>query len=163
RVQPRCAHPTTKLGKPGWVVRGFRVPIFSSKGGSLMFTSWSPHWQKSGSRGPKRHGPGKKRRLQKVQHAKSRSSVNVEQLEPRNLLSVTGFRSYDGSGTNVANPTWGQAGTALLRVSPVAYADGINSPSLAGNPSARFVSNALSDQTDPANSMEDLDILDSRN
>jgi hypothetical protein len=83
-------------------------------------------------------------------------------LEPRNLLSVF-IRSYDGSGNNIANPTWGQAGTALLRVSPVAYADLINSPSLPGNPSARYISNALSDQTDPSNTSEDLNIPDSRN
>ena len=33
--------------------------------------------------------------------------------------------SLDGSGNNVANPTWGRSGTNYLRVGPVRYANGI--------------------------------------
>jgi len=91
--------------------------------------------------------------------------LGVEQLEDRCLLSVTGFRPIDEVGNNVANPTWGAApadqsnGAAvqLLRLSPVAYADGISTPSLPyggggiGNsppmPSPRTISNDVFNQS----------------
>ena len=38
------------------------------------------------------------------------------------------IESLDGSGNNVANPTWGQAGRPYARVAPAAYADGIGTP-----------------------------------
>jgi peroxidase len=113
--------------------------------------------------------PETKRRLKTIRsqarkdalRLKSRSNLNVEALESRTLLSS--FRSIDGSGNNLGHPAWGQAGTALLRIEPVVhYADGISSPALPGNPSARYISNALSDQTDPSNPSQDLSILDSR-
>jgi hypothetical protein len=86
----------------------------------------------------------------------------METLEERTLLS-SGFRAIDGFGNNIANPTWGQAGTDLLRVSPVAYADGISAPSLPQNPSPRVISNALNDQTDPNNPSQDLNTVNSAN
>ncbi len=43
----------------------------------------------------------------------------METLEERTLLS-SGFRTIDGFGNNIANPTWGQSGTDLLQLSPVA-------------------------------------------
>src|SRR6185436_14483633 len=49
--------------------------------------------------------------------------------------------SIDGSGNNVANPTWGQQGRPYLRVAPAAYADGISQP--LGGPNTRYVSNRL--------------------
>jgi hypothetical protein len=51
------------------------------------------------------------------------------------------FQTLDGSGNNVANPTWGQAGTNYLRVAPARYADG-RSAMVAG-PNPRFVSNRV--------------------
>jgi peroxidase len=89
-------------------------------------------------------------------------------LEPRVLLSATAaapaaastVESFDGSGNNVANPTWGQAGTDLLRISAPQYANGINSPSLPQNPSARVISNILNSQADPANPGQDLNTVD---
>ncbi len=72
----------------------------------------------------------------------------LEPLEPRCLLDA-GFRSITGLGNNIANPTWGQAGTDLLRVSPVAYADGISSPSTPNTLSPREISNNLNNQSDP--------------
>jgi hypothetical protein len=88
----------------------------------------------------------------------------LEALEDRALLSAltglefhaVGFRSITGSGNNLANPTWGQAGTDLLRISPAAYADGISAPSQPNALSPRFISNALNDQTDPNNPAQDL-------
>ena len=47
--------------------------------------------------------------------------------------------SLDGSGNNVANPTWGQAGRAYSRVGTTHYADGIGSQQT--GPNARNVSN----------------------
>jgi peroxidase len=89
-------------------------------------------------------------------------------LEPRVLLSATAaapaaaptVESFDGSGNNIAHPTWGQAGTDLLRVSAPQYANGINSPSLPQNPSARVVSDILNNQADPANPGQDITTID---
>jgi hypothetical protein len=58
----------------------------------------------------------------------------MEQLEPRSMMSVNPVgappaplpaASFDGTGNNVAHPTWGSVGQDLLRVSPAAYGDGI--------------------------------------
>ena len=73
----------------------------------------------------------------------------VERLEDRVVPSATGTRPITEVGNNVANPTLGTAGTDLLRVSPAAYADGISSPSLPNNPSARVISDLLNNQADP--------------
>ena len=59
------------------------------------------------------------------------------------------FRSYDGSGNNQAHPEWGRAGTDYLRErSGARYADGKSAPAGADRPSARAISNAVSDQGD---------------
>jgi hypothetical protein len=73
--------------------------------------------------------------------------------------SAGGYRPIDGTGNNVANPTWGTAGTDLLRLSPVAYADGVSAPSLPNNPSARVVSDILNNQADPNNPGQDLNTV----
>src|SRR5262249_27071292 len=67
----------------------------------------------------------------------------VEQLEQRCLLdhSITGF------GNNIFHPAWGTAGTDLLRVSPVAYADGTGSPSTPNDLNPRLISNQLNNQS----------------
>jgi hypothetical protein len=85
--------------------------------------------------------------------------LELEPLEARMLLS-TGLYSADGSGNNVANPTWGSAETDLLRLSPAAYADGISSPSLPNDPSARVVSDLLNNQADPSDPSQDLQTVD---
>ena len=51
------------------------------------------------------------------------------------------IQSLDGSGNNLAHPTWGQAETNYLRAAPVRYADGIGVP-VAG-PNARYLSNRV--------------------
>jgi hypothetical protein len=84
----------------------------------------------------------------------------LEHLETRCLLS--GYRPIDEFANNLANPTWGQAGTDLLRIAPAAYANGYSTPSLANDPGARFISNALNDQTDPNNPSQDLNTVYSR-
>jgi hypothetical protein len=75
----------------------------------------------------------------------------------------TTVEPINGSGNNAVNPSWGAAGTDLLRVSPVAYADGISTPSLTNNPSARVVSDLLNNQTDPNNASQDLNTIDQNN
>ena len=81
-----------------------------------------------------------------------RSLAWMEQLEPRSMMSVNPVgappaplpaASFDGTGNNVAHPTWGSTGQDLLRVSPAAYGDGISTPSGADRPGARLVSNLL--------------------
>ncbi len=73
---------------------------------------------------------------------------------------ATGFRPIDEVGNNLANPTQGTANTDLLRLSPVAYADGISAPSLPNNPSARVLSDILNNQADPSNPGQDLNTVD---
>lgn len=53
------------------------------------------------------------------------------------------YRTYDGSGNNLANPTWGAASQQLQRLTPAAYTDGISSPAGADRPGARLVSNVV--------------------
>ena len=72
----------------------------------------------------------------------------IEALEARCLLD-SGFRTITEVGNNVANPSWGQSNTDLLRVSPVAYADGLNTPSQPNSLSPRVISNNLDNQSDP--------------
>ena len=57
------------------------------------------------------------------------------------------FRSIDGSGNNIANPTWGETYTQFLRLLPPAYEDGISAPAGADRPSARAISNAVANQS----------------
>ncbi len=64
-------------------------------------------------------------------------------LERRDLPS--GVRSIDGTGNNLAHPTWGSTGVELLRRAPTTYADGLSAPS-AGRPNPREISNAVVDQ-----------------
>ncbi len=60
-----------------------------------------------------------------------------------NAGAALGFevQSLDGSGNNVAHPTWGKSGTIYPRIAPARYADG-RSAVVAG-PNARAVSNRV--------------------
>ena len=90
-----------------------------------------------------------------------RPRLTLELLEVRCLLSD--FRTITGLGNNVTtNPTWGQSHTDLLRAVPAAYGDGLNTPAGASRPSARVISNAVSDQTDPGNPAQDLNTINSK-
>ncbi len=92
--------------------------------------------------------------------AKRRLPLSVELLEDRIQLSPTGYEPINGVGNNLANPTWGSAGTDLIRLAPVGYADGISAPSLPQDKSARAISNLLNSQADPANPSQDLNTVD---
>ena len=76
--------------------------------------------------------------------------------------TATGYRPINEAGNNVANPTLGTAGTDLLRVSPAAYTNGISSPSLPQNPSARVISDILNNQANPADPSQDLNTIDAQ-
>jgi Animal haem peroxidase/Cellulose binding domain len=60
-----------------------------------------------------------------------------------NAQAAVGFevRSLDGSGNNVAHPTWGQTNTPYSRVAPARYGDGRST--LVNGPNARMVSNRI--------------------
>jgi hypothetical protein len=73
------------------------------------------------------------------------------------------FRPIDEVGNNIANPNLGAAGTNLLRISPVAYANGMSVPSLPQNPSARVISDILNNQANPADPSQDLNTVDAQN
>jgi len=49
--------------------------------------------------------------------------------------------NLNGSGNNVAHPTWGQAGQPYLRVGAARYGDGIGTE--VGGPNSRFISNRV--------------------
>jgi hypothetical protein len=57
-----------------------------------------------------------------------------------------GFRRLDGSGNNLQRPDMGAAGTQLRRWVPPDYADALAQPAGPHRPSARAVSNIVSDQ-----------------
>ncbi len=57
-------------------------------------------------------------------------------------------RTYDGSGNNIENPTWGSVNQQLIRVAPAQYEDGVSSPGGQDRPSAREISNVLADNMD---------------
>src|ERR1700722_9797095 len=83
--------------------------------GDMPFGAWSGYRGQPGS---------------PISMAASAQSVGSSDIEP-----------IDGIGNNVSNPTWGSTGEDLIRLAPVGYADGIDSPSLPNNLSARAISN----------------------
>jgi hypothetical protein len=76
---------------------------------------------------------------------------------------ATGYRPITETGNNVANPTWGTAGSDLIRQSPVGYADGKSAPSLPQDQSARAISNILNNQADPSDPSQDINTVDQNN
>src|SRR5262245_36404997 len=66
-------------------------------------------------------------------------------LERRALLSGSGdiYRSIDGSGNNLSHLNWGTPGSALDRIAPPQYGDGISTPAGASRMGARELSNGV--------------------
>jgi peroxidase len=62
----------------------------------------------------------------------------MAQQTPNLPFEVQGL---DGSGNNVANPTWGRSGNNYSRVANARYADGVGQP--VASPNARLVSNRI--------------------
>lgn len=99
----------------------------------------------------------------KKSHRQPARRLQVEQLEDRCVpTTASSFRPIDEIGNNTAIKTLGTAGTALLRISPVAYADGISSPSLPNNPSARVLSDILNNQANADDPLEDIETLNGK-
>src|ERR1700722_2289188 len=70
------------------------------------------------------------------------------------------FEPIGGVSNNLANPAWGTAGGDLLRLAHPAYADGISSPSLPNDLSARAISDFVNNQADPTNTSQDIQTVD---
>src|SRR5262249_24069937 len=94
----------------------------------------------SRSRRPRQRFRGPERRSPAPQ-------LNPERAAAARPLTAV-FRRIDGTGNNVANPDWGSANTALLRIAPAAYTDGISSLAGQNRPSPRDISNVVAAQTD---------------
>lgn len=54
------------------------------------------------------------------------------------------FRTIDGTGNNLADPSLGATGSELIRLAPANYADDLSTP--AEGPNARLISNIVNDQ-----------------
>lgn len=65
------------------------------------------------------------------------------------------YRSFDGGSNNLANPSWGRAGTQLRRLLEPDYAGGAT-PAGGDRPSPRVISNALGPQTGPMPSSKNV-------
>jgi hypothetical protein len=111
------------------------------------------------SRSPGLSGP---RRASAREHAASAFPPSLPATPNPSPARSAAYRPIDEVGNNVANPTLGTAGTDLQRISPAAYADGKSAPSLAGNPSARVISDILNNQSEPTNPSQDFNTVDAR-
>ncbi len=101
----------------------------------------------------------------------TKARLLIELLEKRDVPSVTTvvasvsapssnmYRPISEVGNNVANPNWGTAGTDLVRLTPAEYADGVDSPSLPQDPSARLISDIVNNQADPADPSQDANTV----
>lgn len=59
------------------------------------------------------------------------------------ITDTDNYRTYDGSFNNPVETRWGAAGTNLLRLVPVAYADSISAPAGPERANPRAISNTL--------------------
>ncbi|QDU55651.1 peroxidase family protein [Aeoliella mucimassa] len=74
------------------------------------------------------------------------------------LATAQPYRTFDGSSNNTLNPSWGQAGTAFLRLAPDSYPDGLGevyTPSPA-RPNPRLISNTMFAQSGSVDSATGL-------
>jgi hypothetical protein len=98
-------------------------------------------------------------RISRAANLKAAQFHPMESLEGRILMSAA-IEPINGVGNNIANPTWGMTGADLIRLASAAYADGIDSPSLANDLSAREISNILNNQANPSDPSQDLSTVD---
>jgi peroxidase len=80
-----------------------------------------------------------------VSSAPRKRTFRLEPLEDRVLFAVD-VRSFDGTGNNLTNTTWGSAGADLLRTAPAEYGDGKSTPAGADRASARLISDLVAAQ-----------------
>lgn len=84
--------------------------------------------------------------------AKRRPHRSMYATDEVRSSTVPEQRTFDGSGNNIANPTWGMAGISLIRDTPrgalkYGYDDGIST--LRKGPNPRAISNAVCQEHDP--------------
>ncbi|MFO1023087.1 MAG: peroxidase family protein [Planctomycetales bacterium] len=108
---------------------------------------------------------GQEKKVAKQRSSRRKMPLNglriaMENLEIRSMLSASPiaptvatvsqatYRTYDGTGNNVANQQWGSTAEDLLRKAAAAYSDGISTPAGATRPSARQISNVIADHVD---------------
>lgn len=72
----------------------------------------------------------------------SAMAIAAECAEPRVLLSAA---AIDGTGNNMAHPEWGSTDEAMLRLAEAEYADAVAAVGGEDRPSARLISNEVSD------------------
>ncbi len=122
-------------------------------------TNWGNFWENTMDSSKRRNvhssSVSSKRR---ARHRTAR--FDLEALENRTHLSVTTYEPIDGVGNNINHPSWGSAGSDLIRLAPAAYADGIDSPALPNDLSARAISNIINNQADPNDSSQDIQTVD---
>ncbi len=100
------------------------------------------------------------RRTKAAKPTRRKPRPEVELLEARFMLSVSGYRPITEVGNNPVNANWGTAGTDLIRQSLTAYANGYSTPSLAQDLSPRAISDILNNQADPADPSQDVQTVD---
>ena len=61
----------------------------------------------------------------------------------QNFLSAQEYRTFDGSGNNLQNTTWGATHTQLKRATSIGYSDNISMPGGTNRPNPRTISNGL--------------------
>ena len=62
---------------------------------------------------------------------------------PPAMAALTEVRSIDGTGNNVLNPTWGSAGTPLLRMSPADFPGDGSGATMIEEPARAIARNAI--------------------
>ena len=133
--------------------RRLRSGVIALVAGSSVLAAVSPALAATGSHPPHPRHDGDRGPRQDDQFGRANepSGRRAPAVQPRqgavDAVNVFAFYSVDGTGNNIAHPTWGAAGTTLMRLAPAKYGDGISTPAGASRPSARVVSNALSAQT----------------
>ena len=84
----------------------------------------------------------KETRCRRSTQIRSAIATAVECSEPRVLLSAA---AIDGTGNNIEHPEWGSTEEAMLRLADAEYADAVSTVGGEDRPSARLISNEVSD------------------
>lgn len=95
----------------------------------------------------KRSNSSRKNRLLRLEKLQSRELMAIDFLGLARQGDLPTY-STDGTGNNVSQTEWGSTGEDLLRLAKAEYSDGVSSPAGTNRPSAREISNVVSDQGD---------------
>lgn len=96
--------------------------------------------------------------MKRSDSSRKNRQLRLEKLQSRELMAIDFLGlarqgdlptySIDGTGNNVSQTEWGSTGENLLRLAKAEYTDGVSSPAGTNRPSAREISNVVSDQGD---------------